>query len=817
MTEMLKKEFSRKTFVKGGGALIVGFSALGAARLRLRPATRRSPSAGRSDFLPDLSTIDSWLAITADNTVIVTHGEPEFAGTPTGILMLVAEELDMRHGADDLRAAGDVAERDRRRRRQRRHLEPLDADPRGGCVCEAGAAQAWPRRSSACPVASLTVTERRRLGRRQDRHLRRPDRRQELRLHDAARPAHDRALTPGQGIAKPVSQYKIVGTLVPADRHPGKVMRQLHLHPERAASRGCCMPAGVRPRGAGANTSQNHFPISVDEKSIKHIPGAQVVQINNFLAVVAPKEYDAIQAAAQLKVVWKSDPKFGSGSSGNFWSWMRKAGDTNTVNPARYTADTRQRRPQRSRRRRRRCRRPTSTSTTTSCRSARTPRSPTSSNGTRRATVYVQGQSLQGIPPNLATLLGIPAAENIRVICVRGLELVRRRPCRAQAAEQAAIISQKIGKPVRLQWMRWDQHGWDSYGPSAHVRRQDGHRRERQDRRRRLDELRPGRTQRIDTTKELLGTATWRGGSGERRPDAVGHRCTQLVTTNTGYERRVLAKTQPLYEGSFKMQRPPGAERTAVLLRQRADRRRARVRGEDGPDRVPPAEHRRDDHGRRALAVGARRGRRIAAGWKPKVAASNLADRRRRDRPRLRLRHVRVQPGRRRRRHRGEQEDGQDRRQARRTSPRTTGSRSAWSGVANQMSGALIQGLSRALYEQPTCNKERITSLDWVTYPILRFKDTPEGHAGQRPPGQVHDRHPGRRRPVDVSAGNTAAFANGWILTGSGEPPTVGDRRGGRERVLRRHGCPHPPGADEPGDRPSGAEGRRGLRNPTSC
>ncbi len=42
------------------------------------------------------------------------------------------------------------------------------------------------------------------------------------------------------------------------------------------------------------------------------------------------------------------------------------------------------------------------------------------------------------------------------------------------------------------------------------------------------------------------------------------------------------------------------------------------------------------------------------------------------------------------------------------------------------MSGALIQGLSRALYEQPTWNKERITSLDWVTYPILRFKDSPK-------------------------------------------------------------------------------------------
>src|SRR5262249_20389801 len=36
-----------------------------------------------------------------------------------------------------------------------------------------------------------------------------------------------------------------------------------------------------------------------------------------------------------------------------------------------------------------------------------------------------------------------------------------------------------------------------------------------------------------------------------------------------------------------------------------------------------------------------------------------------------------------------------------------------------------------------------------------------------------------------------------------------GDQLGGRERVLRRHGCPHPPGADEPGDGPPGAEGRR--------
>ena len=44
--------------------------------------------------------------------------------------------------------------------------------------------------------------------------------------------------------------------------------------------------------------------------------------------------------------------------------------------------------------------------------------------------------------------------------------------------------------------------------------------------------------------------------------------------------------------------------------------------------------------------------------------------------------------------------------------------------VANQMSGAMIQGLSRAMLEQPVFTKERITSLDWVTYPILRFAES---------------------------------------------------------------------------------------------
>jgi len=92
-----EKEFSRQSFLKGGGALIVGFGALGAAAGKAQGATGNTPFSARGpgDYAPDLNKIDTWLAISADNKVIITHGEPEFAGTPTGILMLAAEELDI--------------------------------------------------------------------------------------------------------------------------------------------------------------------------------------------------------------------------------------------------------------------------------------------------------------------------------------------------------------------------------------------------------------------------------------------------------------------------------------------------------------------------------------------------------------------------------------------------------------------------------------------------------------------------------------------------------------------------------------------------
>jgi CO/xanthine dehydrogenase Mo-binding subunit len=78
--------------VKGGGALIVGFSLAGAG---LTGKAQAADSPYASNPIDQLQ-IDSWLAIHADNTASINSGSiSQGTGATTGILMIAAEELDM--------------------------------------------------------------------------------------------------------------------------------------------------------------------------------------------------------------------------------------------------------------------------------------------------------------------------------------------------------------------------------------------------------------------------------------------------------------------------------------------------------------------------------------------------------------------------------------------------------------------------------------------------------------------------------------------------------------------------------------------------
>jgi CO/xanthine dehydrogenase Mo-binding subunit len=783
---MHEKEFSRKSLVKGGG-LIIGFSALGAMGAgKAAAATGNTPFASRTaaDYLPNLQSVDSWIAITPANGVIVTHGETEFAGTPTGILMLVAEELNITdmsmmtyaHPETWLNATGGGGGSG--------GISSRSTQTRAAAAYGHQVLLGMASTQLGVPVASLTsangvitgggksVKFSDLLGGKLFNYVMPLD------------PANSTSATatlyiPGAGITKPVANYKLIGTQQHRIDIPAKVMGT-YTYIQNVRVAGMLHGRSVRPRGAGADASVNNQPLSVDASSIKDIPGAQVVQVNNFLAVVAPKEYDAIQAAAQLKVVWKSDPKFGDGGSGNYWSWLRTAAASNTVNPPRYTADTGGVPAALA---------AAATKVTATYKyhynnfvpigphAAVADIYPNGSGGI----IYGQGQAISSQSASIQTVLAqlpnskwatTPAA-NYRFIWYEGSGSYGGGQ-QNEVNEQAAVVSAMVGKPVRMQWMRWDQTGWDSYGPSHMYDVTMGANSNGQITV--ADWTSFGQPSgNIDVTRELLGQVTWPAnpGTGGPTPSDTG---VYGVTGATGYrtqyqfQRRILANSQPIYSGGLKTSalRAPNAPQSYFASEQIVDEL-AHAASMD-----PIAFRRANIDG--TTILGARwlsvmDAATLAAGWKPRVAASNLqsgdvvtgrgfgfgtfassqvalvADVQvNKKTGALIAKHVWV--------------------------AQNNGITANLEGVTNQMSGALIQGLSRAMWEQPTWNKERVTSLDWVSYPILRFKDHPAVTLINVHPGQYMTVTPGSTTG-NVQAGNTAAQAQAWLLTGSGEPPTT--------------------------------------------
>ena len=80
-----------------------------------------------------------------------------------------------------------------------------------------------------------------------------------------------------------------------------------------------------------------------------------------------------------------------------------------------------------------------------------------------RLTVWTPSQASHLLQVQLATMLSLKP-ENVRCIFVEGAGCYGRNGA-DDCTSEAAVIAREIGKPVRLQWMRQDEHGWDPKGP----------------------------------------------------------------------------------------------------------------------------------------------------------------------------------------------------------------------------------------------------------------------------------------------------------------------------------------------------------------
>jgi nicotinate dehydrogenase subunit B len=255
---------------------------------------------------------------------------------------------------------------------------------------------------------------------------------------------------PGKAQPKKPSEHRIVGQPIHREDIAPKVFAQEDFVTDVKVP-GMVHSRMIRPPVAGAK------PVKVDEASIKDIPGARVVWQDAFLGVVADKEWDAIQAMQNLKVQWSQEkPPFPPQAT--LYDVIRKSPvrkrtvETNVGNvddafkTAARVIEAEYEWPYQS----------------------HASMGPACSLVEIRddfVTCYTGSQKSHFVQQGLALMLGVPQ-EKVHVKWMTGPGSYGRNDA-DDCAMDAAVIAKAVGKPVRLQYMREQGTGWDPKGPAS--------------------------------------------------------------------------------------------------------------------------------------------------------------------------------------------------------------------------------------------------------------------------------------------------------------------------------------------------------------
>jgi len=421
---------SRRSVLKASGLLVVAFSLV--PRL-----TIANPGGATKPVTPDL--VDSYLAIGRDGRITVYSGKVDLGtGLRTALTQIVAEELGVPLDQVTL-IQGDTL------------LTPDQGPSFGSLSIQNGGAQlrqaaATARRALLERAAVKFNTDASTLSIR-DGVIVDPNRR-ELALGD---------LLDGRMLSLKLDQNAPLKS--PADfKLVGKPVRRLDI-PDKVTARftfmqdfkrpGMLHGRVIRPSGLGATL------LSYDESSIRGIPGiVKVVRIENFLGVVAKSEWSAIKAARTLSVKWSAWS--GLPEQSQLWEHVRSTkilkddvtsnrGDSQAALAAapRKLAATYDFAIH------------THGSIGPSCAVAEFEGG--------KLTCWSASQATHNLRKQLAAMLGV-ADESVRCIYVDGAGCYGRNG-HEDAAGDAVLLARAVGQPVRVQWMRADEHGWDPKGP----------------------------------------------------------------------------------------------------------------------------------------------------------------------------------------------------------------------------------------------------------------------------------------------------------------------------------------------------------------
>jgi nicotinate dehydrogenase subunit B len=683
---------SRRELLAAGGALVVSFSLQGCGGVpALEPARATGPE-----------SLDSWLAIARDGSVTVFTGRVDLGtGTETALAQFAAEELDV--PVERVRVImGDT------------RLTPDQGKTTASLNMVRGS---QPIRVAAAEARAALL----RLG---AQGFGVPA--EELETADGmvrVRAAPSRALSYGELIGghsfdvtvalagtteedisrgvmlvpkaplKAFKDYRVVGRAVPRRDIPAKVFGTFeYVHDVRVP--GMLHGRVVRPPALGAKL------LSVAEDSIASVPGARVVRRNDFLGVVAAREEHAIAAARLLRATWSESaplpdaatvhdalPKrsvladqksydVGDIAAGLARGRTRLSGtydfpfqDHAMIGPSCAVADVRD----------------------------------------GRALIWSGSQWPQGDRSDIAKMLGLPLA-SVHLVWREASGSYGRLAC-DDAAADAAVMSQSVGAPVRVQWMRHDEHGWEPVSPAMRIQIEGA-----------CDAA--GRITAFDYTQYSPSHSTGEKGNHiawHLIGGAPGHGRMSGAAAPLWYDipakRARNVYVQPWMRGIYL--RSPGGFQSIFAYESFVDELAAAAGMDPLRFRMINSSDARD---RVLLETVARLG-----DWEERRGAKPVQDA-----AVLRGRGVAL----------GHYGTGDSRSAlvldvgvARATGEvRVTRASIAFDcglvinpdGLLNQIEGGLLQGLSRARHEEVRFDRKRVTSLDWKSYPILRFDEVPE-------------------------------------------------------------------------------------------
>ena len=459
----------------------------------------------------------------------------------------------------------------------------------------------------------------------------------------------------------------------------------------------------IRPPSIGATLE------AVDDTSIRQVPGVRVVRLKNFLAVVSKDEWNAVRAARELKATWTENATLPG--SDVLDSWSRQAAvdrDQSIVakgDAAAAIASAPHRRratyfwPYQSH-----------ASLGPSCAVA-----DIQGDG---GTVWSASQAPHGLRQNLARVFGLNA-EKLRVIFTDGSGSYGTNGG-DHAAADAVLLSKTLAQPVRVQWTRQDETGWSPKGPHQLIEIQVG----------------------FDDSGRILGwdTEMWLstnvpGARALHAADAAGlaqehGQAAGLVTQNgdppyaadTTTVRVHWLKETPLQLSNL---RAPGkianvfavesvTDELAVAVG--ADPVAYRLAGLKDPRAIEVINRAAQTFGWQPRASSARGERRVAPSGSDVLVGRGFSYMRYKQAENYvaMAMEVAVAP----------------------SSGRITVRRVVCAhdcglivnpdGLTNQIEGCILQTISRTVHEEVTFDRFRVTSVDWATYPILRFPDAPK-------------------------------------------------------------------------------------------